>query len=86
MAYVILDLNPHTWISLLLIPWVRNPAPVKVMSLPPINEVSTAVKVGFDDHDLVKVVGLTLWYPKLVVWTSTLYFPFGKYPPVGTTE
>lgn len=37
------------------------------MSLPPINEVSTAVKVGFDDHVLVKVVGLTLWYPKLVV-------------------
>lgn len=44
-----------------------NPAPVKVMSLPPINEVSTAVKVGFADHVLEKVAGLTLWYPKKVL-------------------
>lgn len=44
-----------------------NPAPVKVMSLPPMKDESTAVKVGFADHVLENVAGLTLWYPKLVV-------------------
>lgn len=56
------------------------------MSFPPMNDESTAVNVGLAAHVLVKVAGVTVWYPKLVVWTSTLYFPLGKYPPVGTTE
>lgn len=84
MADLVLAFKPQTNISLFWIELVQNPLPYKVSCFPPTKDEVIAVKVGFELHDLVKVVGVTVWYPVYKEWTKILNLPFGKYPPVGT--